>query len=69
MATPAEAGVPFVDPDIGDRESTYSLPANRNKRSVTVDLEPADGGEDLWRRLCDGLGIDAGAPDFAGTGW
>jgi hypothetical protein len=32
-------GPPFVDPVDSDRESTYFLCANRNKRSVTLDLK------------------------------
>jgi crotonobetainyl-CoA:carnitine CoA-transferase CaiB-like acyl-CoA transferase len=36
-------GPPFVSPEGGDRESTYFLCANRNKKSVTLDLK-ADSG-------------------------
>jgi crotonobetainyl-CoA:carnitine CoA-transferase CaiB-like acyl-CoA transferase len=36
-------GPPFVTPEQGDRESTYFLCANRNKRSITLDLKSADG--------------------------
>ncbi|AMO59860.1 L-carnitine dehydratase/bile acid-inducible protein F [Mycolicibacterium phlei] len=36
-------GPPFVQPANGSRESTYFLCANRNKRSVTVDLKTEDG--------------------------
>ena len=36
-------GPPFVEPEAGQRESTYFLSANRNKRSITVDLKSADG--------------------------
>src|SRR5215218_10229683 len=32
-------GPPFVEPDSGDRESTYFLAANRNKESITLDLK------------------------------
>jgi formyl-CoA transferase len=32
-------GPPFVQPDAGDRESTYFLAANRNKESITLDLK------------------------------
>jgi crotonobetainyl-CoA:carnitine CoA-transferase CaiB-like acyl-CoA transferase len=37
-------GPPFVDPAHGERESTYFLCANRNKKSVTLDLK-ADAGK------------------------
>ena len=40
-------GPPFVDPADGDRESTYFLCANRNKRSVTLDLKEDAGKEAL----------------------
>ncbi|WP_101946404.1 CaiB/BaiF CoA-transferase family protein [Mycobacterium sp. 3519A] len=36
-------GPPFVDPVDGDRESTYFLSANRNKKSVTLDLKDDSG--------------------------
>jgi crotonobetainyl-CoA:carnitine CoA-transferase CaiB-like acyl-CoA transferase len=36
-------GPPFVYPVDGDRESTYFLSANRNKRSVTLDLKDDAG--------------------------
>jgi formyl-CoA transferase len=32
-------GPPFVQPDGGERESTYFLAANRNKESITLDLK------------------------------
>jgi crotonobetainyl-CoA:carnitine CoA-transferase CaiB-like acyl-CoA transferase len=32
-------GPPFVQPEGGDRESTYFLAANRNKESITLDLK------------------------------
>ena len=32
-------GPPFVQPDAGDRESTYFLSTNRNKESITLDLK------------------------------
>jgi crotonobetainyl-CoA:carnitine CoA-transferase CaiB-like acyl-CoA transferase len=32
-------GPPFVQPDHGDRESTYFLSTNRNKESITLDLK------------------------------
>ncbi|TFV62017.1 CoA transferase [Geodermatophilus sp. DF01-2] len=35
-------GPPFVQPDTGDRESTYFLSTNRNKESVTLDLKDED---------------------------
>src|ERR687886_2499054 len=35
-------GPPFVQPDHGDRESTYFLAANRNKESIALDLKDAD---------------------------
>src|SRR4051812_14014586 len=34
-------GPPFVQPDHAERESTYFLSANRNKKSVTLDLKDA----------------------------
>ncbi len=36
-------GPPFVDPEHGERESTYFLCANRNKKSVTLDLKDDAG--------------------------
>ena len=36
-------GPPFVDPEHGERESTYFLCANRNKKSVTLDLKEEAG--------------------------
>ena len=36
-------GPPFVDPEHGERESTYFLCANRNKKSVTLDLKDHAG--------------------------
>ncbi len=36
-------GPPFVDPEHGDRQSTYFLCANRNKKSVTLDLKDDAG--------------------------
>src|SRR5690348_17618127 len=35
-------GPPFVQPENGDRESTYFLSTNRNKESVTLDLKDDD---------------------------
>jgi crotonobetainyl-CoA:carnitine CoA-transferase CaiB-like acyl-CoA transferase len=43
-------GPPFVEPDLGDRESTYFLCANRNKKSVTLDLKD-DGGKSALEAL------------------
>lgn len=43
-------GPPFVDPEHGERESTYFLCANRNKKSVTLDLKD-DAGKAALRRL------------------
>src|SRR6476660_2505174 len=36
-------GPPFVDAEHGERESTYCLCANRNKKSVTLDLKDHAG--------------------------
>ncbi len=41
-------GPPFVDPRDGDRESTYFLCTNRNKKSVTLDLKDDAGKAALW---------------------
>jgi crotonobetainyl-CoA:carnitine CoA-transferase CaiB-like acyl-CoA transferase len=35
-------GPPFVQPDSGDRESTYFLSTNRNKESIALDLKDDD---------------------------
>ena len=43
-------GPPFVEPIEGDRESTYFLCANRNKKSVTLDLK-TDAGKTALRGL------------------
>src|SRR5882757_9252744 len=46
-------GPPFVDPEGAERESTYFLSANRNKRSIALDLKTDDGRqalEDMVRR-------------------
>ena len=43
-------GPPFVQPDSGDRESTYFLSTNRNKESVQLDLKD-DGDKELLREL------------------
>ncbi|PQD97561.1 CoA transferase [Mycobacterium sp. EPG1] len=44
-------GPPFVEPDDGARESTYFLCANRNKKSVTLDLKTLEGRSALARLL------------------
>ncbi|WP_163769187.1 CaiB/BaiF CoA transferase family protein [Mycolicibacterium parafortuitum] len=44
-------GPPFVEPDDGARESTYFLCANRNKKSVTLDLKTLEGRIALARLL------------------
>lgn len=36
-------GPPFVEPTAAERESTYFLSANRNKRSIALDLKTDDG--------------------------
>ena len=36
-------GPPFVEPEQGERQSTYFLSANRNKKSVTIDLKEDAG--------------------------
>ncbi|MGY1814292.1 CaiB/BaiF CoA transferase family protein [Blastococcus sp. SYSU D00820] len=43
-------GPPFVQPEQGDRESTYFLSANRNKESITLDLKD-DGDKELLTEL------------------
>ncbi|MGY1746922.1 CaiB/BaiF CoA transferase family protein [Blastococcus sp. SYSU D00695] len=43
-------GPPFVQPDSGERESTYFLSANRNKESITLDLKD-EGDKELLREL------------------
>jgi crotonobetainyl-CoA:carnitine CoA-transferase CaiB-like acyl-CoA transferase len=43
-------GPPFVEPAHGERESTYFLCANRNKKSVTIDLKE-DVGKEALRAL------------------
>lgn len=40
-------GPPFVEPADAERESTYFLSANRNKRSITLDLKTDDGRSSL----------------------
>ncbi|MFS2295676.1 MAG: CoA transferase [Actinomadura sp.] len=42
-------GPPFVQPPNAARESTYFLSANRNKRSIALDLKSAEGAETLRR--------------------
>ncbi|WP_029115235.1 CaiB/BaiF CoA-transferase family protein [Mycobacterium sp. URHB0044] len=41
-------GPPFVENSNGEPESTYFLCANRNKKSVTLDLKDEDGKTALW---------------------
>jgi formyl-CoA transferase len=50
-------GPPFVQPDDGDRESTYFLSTNRNKKSVTLDLkgDPGKSALDALLRRADVL--------------
>ncbi len=43
-------GPPFVEPEAGDQESTYFLSANRNKRSIALDLK-TDADRRAFRRL------------------
>src|SRR3954451_23878364 len=43
-------GPPFVQPESGDRESTYFLAANRNKESITLDLKD-DGDKAVLTEL------------------
>jgi formyl-CoA transferase len=43
-------GPPFLDPPDAERESTYFLSANRNKRSIVLDLK-TDDDRDLLIRL------------------
>ena len=43
-------GPPFIDPSHGERESTYFLCANRNKKSVTLDLKD-DAGKAALRTM------------------
>src|SRR5919199_423440 len=43
-------GPPFVQPDRGERESTYFLAANRNKESIALDLKD-DGDKALLTEL------------------
>jgi crotonobetainyl-CoA:carnitine CoA-transferase CaiB-like acyl-CoA transferase len=49
-------GPPFVDPVHGERESTYFLCANRNKKSVTLDLKD-DAGKAALRALVGGADV------------
>ena len=44
-------GPPFVQPDRGDRESTYFLSCNRNKESIALDLKSEDGVRTLTRLI------------------
>src|SRR3954452_1236208 len=41
-------GAPFGENSDGEPESTYFLCANRNKKSVTLDLKDEDGKTALW---------------------
>jgi formyl-CoA transferase len=43
-------GPPFVQPDSGDRESTYFLSTNKNKESITLDLKD-DGDKAVLTEL------------------
>jgi crotonobetainyl-CoA:carnitine CoA-transferase CaiB-like acyl-CoA transferase len=43
-------GPPFVDPEQGDRESTYFLSTNRNKESIALDLK-ADADREVLTGL------------------
>jgi crotonobetainyl-CoA:carnitine CoA-transferase CaiB-like acyl-CoA transferase len=49
-------GPPFVDPVHGERESTYFLCANRNKKSVTLDLKD-EAGKAALRALVGGADV------------
>ena len=42
-------GPPFVQPEGGERESTYFLSCNRNKESIALDLKAEDGKDVLTR--------------------
>src|ERR1700710_1358076 len=42
-------GPPFVQPERGERESTYFLSCNRNKESITLDLKDPAGAAVLTR--------------------
>ncbi|MDQ1718701.1 MAG: hypothetical protein QOE89_2654 [Pseudonocardiales bacterium] len=44
-------GPPFVQPEAGDRESTYFLSCNRNKESITLDMKSPDGAKTLTRLI------------------
>jgi crotonobetainyl-CoA:carnitine CoA-transferase CaiB-like acyl-CoA transferase len=43
-------GPPFVQPDTGDRESTYFLSTNRNKESIALDLK-ADADREVLTEM------------------
>lgn len=62
-------GPPFVEPADAERESTYFLSANRNKKSITLDLKAEDGRatlESLVRRATSSWRTSAPA---SSTGW
>jgi crotonobetainyl-CoA:carnitine CoA-transferase CaiB-like acyl-CoA transferase len=44
-------GPPFIEPARGERESTYFLCTNRNKKSVTLDLKDGAGKAALWELI------------------
>ena len=49
-------GPPFVQPESGERESTYFLSTNKNKESITLDLKDAGDKAVLWATAAE-LGI------------
>lgn len=44
-------GPPFIQPEHGERESTYFLSCNRNKESIVLDLKADDGVQTLTRLI------------------